>query len=170
MGLPETRHLSPSELPRPGERFWVTASKVFDGDTFEFKHEGLAYRVRLSGVDAPERTQPFADKSRQALKHLLGDKPISLEVLKTDVYKRFVSKAYASNHGNYDDVSRELLKQGLAWHFKRYEKEQSAADRQAYADDEKGAIDAGAGIWSESTPLAPWIFRDQARAQQKAAQ
>ena len=168
IGLPATRTLSQGELPRAGERFWATASKVFDGDTFEFNHEGVAYRVRLSGVDAPERTQPFSDTSRQALKSLLGQKAVSLEVLKTDVFKRFVAKVYVPKDGEYRDVSRELIKMGLGWHFKRYEKEQSIADRDFYHQDEVRAKQAGLGIWSEPNALAPWLFREQARAQQKA--
>jgi endonuclease YncB( thermonuclease family) len=167
-GSDQNRHLTPvlklGEIPKVGTVAAVKVTKVFDGDTFEFQHEGQHYSVRLSGIDAPERTQDFADQARQALRHWTASQFVRIDVLKIDNYKRLVSKVQLESGQYSGDVSLRLLEQGLAWHFKRYVKDQPVEDRQSYAIAEEKARAANLGLWTNPSPLAPWIFREQQRA------
>jgi endonuclease YncB( thermonuclease family) len=167
-GTEHNRNTTPvlklGETPKVGTVAAVKVTKVFDGDTFEFQHEGQHYSVRLSGIDAPERTQDFADQARQALRHWTASQFVRIDVLKIDNYKRLVSKVQLESGQYSGDVSLRLLEQGLAWHFKRYVKDQPVEDRQSYAIAEEKARAANLGLWTNPNPLAPWIFREQQRA------
>ena len=57
------------------------------------------------------------------------------------------------------DVNLEQIKAGLAWHYKRYDKDQQLADRRLYAEAQKAASLKGIGLWSDAAPVAPWDFR-----------
>lgn len=167
-GSPQHRHGTPGlklgETPKVGTVVEVKVTKVFDGDTFEFQHEGQQYSVRLSGIDAPERSQDFSDQARQALRQWTANQLVRIDVLKIDNYKRLVSKVQLESGQYSGDVSLRLLEQGLAWHFKRYVKDQAVEDRQIYALAEEKARSANLGLWANPSPLAPWIFREQQRA------
>lgn len=166
---PGTPVLKVGETPKVGTIATVKVSKVFDGDTFEFQHEGRHYNVRLSGIDAPEKTQDFADQARQALRQWTSSQPVRIEVLKIDNYKRLVCKVELESGPFAGDVSLRLLEQGLAWHFKRYVKDQVVEDRQSYSLAEEKARGAGLGLWAHPGPLAPWTFREQQRAAKSKA-
>jgi endonuclease YncB( thermonuclease family) len=156
--------LKVGETPQIGTNASVKVGKVFDGDTFEFQHDGRAYRARLSGIDAPERGQDHADQAGKALKTWTQGQWVRIEVLKFDPYKRLVCKVLLEHSQYSGDVSLRLLEQGLAWHFKRYVKDQTQEDQQLYARAEIQARAAHLGLWSGPQPLAPWSFREQQRA------
>lgn len=162
--LPSTPVLQWGETPKVGTKATVKVTKVLDGDTFEFQHEGHHYNVRLSGIDAPERTQDFANQARQALRQWTASQFVRIDVLKIDPYKRLVCKVQLESGQYAGDVSLRLLEQGLAWHFKRYAKDQVVEDRQSYSLAEEKARAANLGLWANPSPLAPWIFREQQRA------
>jgi endonuclease YncB( thermonuclease family) len=159
-----TAGLRTGETPQVGTIASVKVGKVFDGDTFEFLHEGRAFSVRLSGIDAPERTQEFADQARKALKTWTEGQAVRIEVLKIDAFKRLVCKVVIESGQYSGDVSLRLLDQGLAWHFKRYVKDQAPDDQQRYALAESKARAASIGLWAAPQALAPWTFREQQRA------
>jgi endonuclease YncB( thermonuclease family) len=158
-----TPSLKPGETPQVGSIASVKVAKVFDGDTFEFLQDGRAYSVRLSGIDAPERTQEFADQARKALKTWTEGQAVRIEVLKIDTYKRLVCRVIVESGQYSGDVSLRLLDQGLAWHFKRYVKDQAPDDQQRYALAESKARAANLGLWATPQALAPWTFREQQR-------
>jgi endonuclease YncB( thermonuclease family) len=160
--------LKPGEVPKPGKLASVFATKIFDGDSFEFVHDGRAYQVRLSGVDAPERRQPYADRSRQMLKSKIEDRKVQIEILKLDQYKRLVCKVVLIERGTSEDVALSLLENGLAWHFKRYALDQHPEDRQNYARTQDQARSQSKGLWQDSNPVPPWTYREQMREQKRA--
>lgn len=57
------------------------------------------------------------------------------------------------------DCNLEQIKSGLAWHYKQYQREQSTADRDLYAEAEQVARQGHVGLWSEGEPVTPWEFR-----------
>lgn len=139
----------------------VTA--VHDGDTFTVQtSDGRKHRIRIDGIDAPERTQPYNQISRKNLIALIGNQPVVVESNKFDRHGRPVGVVRnAAGH----DVGLEQMKAGLAWHFKRYEHEQSAQDRAAYAAAELLARSARTGLWRDPNPEAPWDFRARMRTE-----
>ena len=128
---------------------------VSDGDSLHLElPDGERVRVRLYGIDAPEKDQECALAARKKLGKLIYDKEIRVEVLDVDKYGRYVGKVYAG--ARY--VNRYLLKEGLAWHYKHY-----AADDELLAEAEARAKAAGWGIWATESPWRPRIFRSEQR-------
>ena len=133
---------------------------VSDGDSLPLELPvGERVRVRLYGIDAPEKDQECALAARKKLGKLIYDKEIRVEVLDVDKYGRYVGKVYAG--ARY--VNRYMLKEGLAWHYKHY-----AADDELLAEAEARAKAAGRGIWATESPCRPRIFRSEQRKEGKS--
>ncbi len=133
---------------------------VSDGDSLHLElPDGERVRVRLYGIDAPEKDQECALAARKKLGKLIYDKKIRVEVLDVDKYGRYVGKVYAG--ARY--VNRYMLKEGLAWHYKHY-----AADDELLAEAEARAKAAGRGIWSTESPCRPRVFRSEQRKEGKS--
>jgi endonuclease YncB( thermonuclease family) len=136
-----------------------TVVKIADGDTITILDaHNVQHKMRLQGIDAPERRQDFSDVSREHLTSLVFGKQVRIEYEKVDRYGRLVGKVLID--GN--DECLEQLKAGLAWHYKQYEKEQSPPDRQLYASAEQEARVQKRGLWKDPTPTTPWDFRHHA--------
>ena len=133
---------------------------VSDGDTITVlvdNHDRL--KVRLAGIDAPEKSQPFGSVSKKSLSDQVFGKTVNIESNKEDRYGRFLGRVIF----NGTDVCLEQIRAGMAWHYKRYSNEQSESLRREYADAESQARQLKIGLWSEPTPVAPWEFRHQGR-------
>lgn len=143
--------------------FTAKVVRVADGDSITVLTDTREQqRIRLAGIDAPERQQPFSQRSREHLSVLLAGQTVRVEPSKLDRYQRMVAKVFVQGQ----DASLAQLHAGLAWHYKDYEREQPREDRLAYANAEDTARAARLGLWQDRQPLAPWEFRRQARAQQ----
>jgi endonuclease YncB( thermonuclease family) len=109
---------------------------VTDGDTLTvLTAQRQQHRVRLSGIDTPERRQAFGQVSKQHLSDLAYDKTVSVVFHKRDRYQRIVGKVLV----NGADAGLDQIETGMAWHFKRYEREQLPEDRVAYTRAEETA-------------------------------
>lgn len=129
---------------------------VMDGDTVKVLVDGhQEERVRLAGIDTPERAQPFGAAAKQRLSDLVYGRQVAVHWHKRDRYGRIVGTLWVSG----DDAGLELLKAGLAWHYKRYAAEQPPDERARYATAETTARDAGAGLWADPDPVPPWDWR-----------
>jgi endonuclease YncB( thermonuclease family) len=134
-----------------------------DGDSFVVRAEdGRRVPVRLSAIDAPEKNQVHGDVSRRALLALVDEKTLTIVPIKRDPYGRTVAKVMVGEV----DVGLEQVRTGMAWHYKRYESEQTARDRRAYAAAEQRAREASVGLWANPDPIPPWRFREQQRRRQ----
>ena len=132
--------------------------KVTDGDTVNVLTSDFeTHRIRLSGIDAPEKRQAFGSRSKQALAGLIDGKTVNVEYNKLDKYQRVVGKITF----NGQDVNLRQIKLGLAWHYKKYEKEQDVEDRSIYANAEYLAQRDKLGLWTDANPIAPWDYRKQ---------
>ena len=130
--------------------------RVTDGDTIVVLGPGNAqHKVRLQGIDAPERGQAYGTKSKDHLSDSVAGKFVVVEYDKRDRYERILGKVLLSD----EDMNLEQVKAGLAWHYKRYADEQSIGDREAYAAAEEAAQDARRGLWSDPEPVPPWEWR-----------
>lgn len=133
---------------------------IADGDTITVLDADHAQHiVRLAGIDAPEKRQAFGNVSRQHLAGLVFQHDVIVEWKKRDRYGRLVGVVRVDGH----DANLAQVQAGLAWHYKAYEREQSTADRQSYADAESAARNAREGLWRDLAPLAPWEFRHPLR-------
>lgn len=137
---------------------------VADGDTVTvLDGANQQHKVRLAGIDAPEKSQAFGNVSRQHLAQLVFQKKVSIEFEKYDRYKREVGKILVAGR----DVNLQLIEAGLAWHYKKYESEQSPADRQTYSAAESYAAAERRGLWRDPSPTPPWEFRKLKRRGQR---
>jgi endonuclease YncB( thermonuclease family) len=129
---------------------------VHDGDTITVIDEKNAeHKIRLAAIDAPEIGMPSSKASKEYLSKLVFGKYVEMRGDKTDRYGRWVRTIYVDNL----DVNLEQIKNGLAWHYKKYEKEQTSLGRSAYSDAELDARKKNIGIWSENDPMPPWARR-----------
>jgi endonuclease YncB( thermonuclease family) len=131
---------------------------VADGDTLTvLDDKKTQHKIRLQGIDAPEKAQAFGQKSKQSLNQLVHSKMVTVEFEKKDKYGRTVGKVLL----NGTDVCLEQIKLGMAWHYKQYQSEQSKEDRDTYAQAEQTARTQVVGLWKDKSPTPPWEFRRQ---------
>lgn len=131
---------------------------ISDGDTVTILDStNTQLKIRLMGIDAPEKKQAFGNKSKESLSNLVFNKQVAVEYSKKDKYGRTVGKIIVDGI----DVNLEQIKAGMAWHYKKYQKEQSVDDRHIYAQAEDKARLEKRGLWIEAKPLPPWDWRRQ---------
>ena len=129
---------------------------VSDGDTITFLDvEKAEHKVRLMGIDAPEKSQDFGNQSKLALSDYIYQQEVTVEYKKLDKYKRKVGKVIFEGK----DICLLMIELGMAWHYKDYEKEQSKTDRDLYSQAELKARESRLGLWQASNPVAPSAFR-----------
>lgn len=129
---------------------------ITDGDTITvLDSENIQHKVRLAGIDAPERGQPFGQKSKEVLSSCAYGHQAHIEGRKLDRYGRLVGKVLV----NGQDCNLNQVKQGMAWHYKKYEAEQHPEDRLLYSEVEIQARNMKIGLWIDKDAMAPWDFR-----------
>lgn len=139
---------------------------VADGDTITILAGAVAHRVRLAGIDAPEKAQPYGNRSRQHLSQIAHGKDATLHCHKTDRYQRKVCKvmvqpADCPKCGHTLDVGLAQIVAGLAWWYREYAREQSPDDRGRYESAEQEASGRRIGVWSDKSPMPPWEWRSR---------
>jgi endonuclease YncB( thermonuclease family) len=137
---------------------------IADGDTVTvLDADNVQHRIRLSGIDAPESHQAFGTRSKQNLSELVFGNDVTVNYDKTDQYGRLVGKiVFAGN-----DVNLMQVKEGMAWHYKEYEREQTPEDRELYARAEEEARAQHLGLWQDSNPIEPSQFRREQREERR---
>jgi endonuclease YncB( thermonuclease family) len=129
---------------------------VADGDSITvLDANNTQHKIRLAGIDAPERRQAFGNVSTQSLAEQVAGQFVVVEWDKVDRYGRKVGKVLLAGR----DRNLEQIKRGLAWHYKQYQREQSPTDQQAYAAAEADARAARLGLWRDPEQVPPWGFR-----------
>ncbi|MDP3872373.1 MAG: thermonuclease family protein [Methyloversatilis sp.] len=102
---------------------------VADGDTVTvLDSDRVQHRIRLAGIDAPEKAQAFGNRSKESLSELVFSKAVTVETDKVDRFGRAVGKVLVDGR----DANLIQVERGFAWHFKAYESEQSPSDRLLY--------------------------------------
>lgn len=123
---------------------------VTDGDTLKVRcGEAPQAVVRLAEIDAPEKAQPWGERSRQHLASLCFEKQAEVLPLTTDRYGRTVARVSCAGH----DASGEQVQAGMAWAFTRYLKDPAIKTAEAKARAER------VGLWVDASPVPPWEWR-----------
>lgn len=135
-----------------------TAVSITDGDTIIVRADGKSLKVRLDGIDAPERRQAFGTAARDRLGDLVFGRTVTLKTKGTDRYGRTIAVVFVDRM----DINYKLVAEGLAWHYAAYSRDK------ALADAEKAARAGKRGLWGDKSPVAPWEFRKRP-ATKKAA-
>ncbi len=130
--------------------------KITDGDTlYVLDANYKEHKIRLAGIDAPERKQAYGLASRKHLASIVVGQQVTVEYQKRDRYGRILGKVLLvvvfHTSGDETDVCLEQVKAGLAWHYKKYQYEQSLEDQRLYADAENQARNERLGLWREKS-------------------
>jgi endonuclease YncB( thermonuclease family) len=132
---------------------------ISDGDTFKLLIEGnKTVRVRLFGIDAPEKGQDFGTQARQELSNLVFSKPVDVVQKTKDRYGRVVAIVFIAGA----NVNEQLLRNGMVWHYTEYDK------NPVWARFQEEAKQSRRGLWSQPNPTPPWQWRRERREVQEA--
>ena len=143
---------------------------IADGDTITLLDANRTqHKIRLAGIDAPERGQPGGYRSKESLAALVYEQPVRIERHRRDGLKPIVGKVWVASpdspcRGKLDcpmtlDAGLEQIKIGRAWSFRRYADEQTPEDRARYESAEQEAREKKLGLWRGGTAMPPWKWR-----------
>lgn len=126
--------------------------KIIDGDTYDILLEGNnKIRVRMEGIDAPEKGMPLCNVAKKYLKDICSENNIRLVVTGKDRHGRTLAYSYLDDGR---ELSHEMIKAGLAWHFKKYSSDTTLALLEIEAKELR------IGLWKLNNPMSPWRFRE----------
>jgi len=128
---------------------------VKDGDTLEVMKEGVAVRVRLYGIDCPEKGQAFGQRAKQAASDLTFGRTVKVIERDRDRCGRTVGEVIMQDGRS---LNRELVRAGLAWWYRHYAKKDAELARL-----EEAAREAKLGLWADADPVPPWNWRKERR-------
>lgn len=129
--------------------------RVADGDTLSvLDSNNTQYKVRLHGIDTPERDQAHGKAAWQALSELVAGKTVGVVVLGKDSYGRTDGTVYLGD----TDINLAMVAAGHAWWYRYY-----APDNRLLEVTEREAREARRGLWASSDPVPPWEWRRQQR-------
>ena len=129
---------------------------VSDGGTIKVMHNGRAEKIRLNGIDCPEKAQPFGTKAKQFTAAMVFGKDVTVQVKDADKYGRTVADVILSDGRN---LNRELVAAGLAWWYRKYSKDVSLGQLEAEAKASQR------GLWADPDPMPPWCYRKRIKGQ-----
>lgn len=133
---------------------------VIDGDTVDILDDSQKkWRIRLAGIDAPERKQPFGNASRQHLADGIFQQSVTVGWTKLDRYGRIIGTIMLGGA----DVNLAQISAGMAWVYRKYLNELPIGTRDAYLSAESDAQSARRGLWREPSPVPPWDWRKPRR-------
>lgn len=130
---------------------------VSDGDTIKVLQDKTTIKIRLYGVDAPEKEQPVGQRAKQFTSNLVFGKIVTVQTVAKDHYGRMVAKVYIGDKC----LNEMLLAAGMAWHYRQYDKTKYLSDLEWIARKDKK------GLWIDEKPVAPWEWRRVARAKKE---
>ena len=148
---------------------------VSDGDTITILDSARQqHKIRLSGIDAPEKAQAFGQRSKENLSRLVFDRNVTVEWRKKDRYGRTVGKVLVAeaacreaNCPKVLDACHAQIIAGMAWWYRQYAKEQEPDDAKRYEQSELEARTRRIGLWTESQPTPPWDWRKERKIHAK---
>jgi endonuclease YncB( thermonuclease family) len=138
---------------------------VTDGDTIKLLDANrVQHKVRLAGIDAPEKGQPFGNASRKNLASLVAGKDVRIETSKKDRYGRVLGKVWVQPQdcpgcGKTLNANHAQILSGMAWRYLDYVKDLTPEDRGRYESAETEARKRKRGLWREANAIPPWAWR-----------
>ncbi len=136
---------------------------VSDGDTITvLDSTKTRHKIRLAGIDAPESKQAFGQVSKRHLSDLVFDRDVVLDCGKTDKYRRQVCVVMVDGM----DANLSQVKTGMAWWYRKYQREQTERQRVDYEAAESAAKAGRIGLWQDVEPAPPWEWRKAGSQQQ----
>jgi len=133
-----------------GDTISGITKKVYDGDTYSLCTPDGNIMIRLSFIDAPELKQTFGQQSKEFLSELIEYKSVNVITSKKDKYNRYLGITYRDS----TNVNYTMIEKGMAWWYQEFSPNDTSLKR-LQQDAQKNKK----GLWSETQPLQPWVFR-----------
>ena len=131
---------------------------IADGDTITVLDSAkVQHKIRLQGIDAPEKKQAFGTKSKELMSEKVGGEEVVVQWKEKDRYGRILGEVMVGKR----HINLEMVQDGMAWHYTTYSKSKELAK----AEDE--ARKAKKGLWADKEPVPPWEYRKTEREKQK---
>ena len=151
------------------EYYWLVEGSVYDGDTLRVRRCGEhceELKIRLCGIDAPEKNQAFGIEARDHLRSLVaqGDSSIIVLPIETDRYGRTVAELFVPMVDREEEIhlNSQMTLDGFAYHYEQYS--DSCPNQDAIARGEAMAKAARTGVWTDLDAVKPWEYRQQSKA------
>ena len=125
---------------------------ISDGDTIKVLHDGRVEKIRIYGIDAPEKGQAFGNRAKQFTSGMVFNKTIDVDPVDIDRYGRTVAMIIFEG----ENLSEEIIKAGYAWVYTKYCKDPICDDWNKYESD---ARNKSLGLWADKKPVPPWEWR-----------
>lgn len=132
------------------EEFQGQCVKVLDGDTIDVVHESSIERVRLNGIDSPEKSQAWGRAAKQFTTSMVLGQPVTVSIVGHDRYGRTIGEVRLDDGR---DLNQEIVRAGLAWWYHKYSNDFSLFQL------EKTARHQHIGLWQDADPTPPWEYR-----------
>jgi micrococcal nuclease len=136
--------------PVKADTFTARVIGVTDGDTIKVLVNQHPIKIRLHGIDAPERSQSFGHVSTEHLKKILCN-PVTVDASTTDRYGRTIAVLRCAER----DLNAQMVTDGYAWAYRRYSLD--------YVTQEEAARATGRGLWRDNNAIPPWQYRHMTR-------
>ena len=134
----------------PPQTYMARVVRIIDGDTFDvLDSNNHLLRIRMNGIDAPEKGQAFGTRAKEKLAALCGAKTIRIVPFRKDRNGRWIADSFLGQ----TSLSAAMIREGMAWHFKKYSSDTTLAQLEQQARQKK------IGLWSDPAPVAPWEYR-----------
>ena len=131
---------------------------ISDGDTIKVLHNGKAEKIRLYGIDCPEKGQAFGTRAKQFTSELVFGKNVTIKDHGLDKYGRTVGDVILPD-GRV--LNRELVAAGLAWWYRRYAPHDGTLERL-----EEEARAKQRGLWADPNRVSPWCYRKRQKGRE----
>jgi len=141
--------------PILASEFSGSVISVLDGDTIEVLHNNRAERIRLNGIDCPEKAQPYGKRAKQAAAELVFGKDVTIQTHGHDKYTRTIGDVILPDGTN---VNQTLVKEGWCWWYRKYSPGDAVLEEL-----ERDAREGRKGLWADPQPVPPWEWRKKRR-------
>ena len=135
----------------PAFSFTALVISVKDGDTIEVLSDGRPTRIRLHGIDCPEKRQAYGYRAKIATAVMTFGQAVTIHPYDTDKYGRLVAEVRLADETN---VNHRLVKDGWCWWYRKY-----APDDTVLKTLETHARHTKRGLWVDPNPVPPWVYR-----------
>ena len=136
-----------------GKNFAGQVVAVLDGDTVEVLKDGIAVRIRLFGIDCPEKKQAFGQRAKQFTSGMIFGQEVTVREKGHDRYGRMVGEIFLEDGRS---LNHELVRAGMAWWYRQFSPKDAVLEAL-----EKAAQAKKLGLWSDPNPIPPWNWRKQ---------
>ncbi len=141
-------------VPAFAQEFPAHVISVSEGDAITVRHERRMVRIRLRGVDCPEKGQPYFNEAKRFTSFMADNRDVLVRPLGKDARGRTIADVILPGGKS---LNQELLQEGLAWWDRKHSNDQAMKDLQDVAQAGKR------GLWSEAKPIPPWEWKNRKR-------